>query len=321
MRRALTIGPAISLVLILACSHTALKRPLTAGVGSVPAAIVVDRILPTMMLDQDLRSPAGLACDSDGSVYIVDQGNDRVIKLSDNLLPLYDVGGRGPDLGLLDKPQFVVVDEGRGIVVSDSENRRLERFSSRLEATDQIKLDDPDDPLKFGQPSGIALTDNGAYRIADILRNRLIELDNVGVFNRFVGDLGERGGQLNAPRKVLIDNDQNVFVCDAGNARVIVYDRFDNLLRIISHELMSYPVAAIFDRSGNIWVLDQASAQIFCFSPSGALLTDKPIQVLGVTPPFDKPSDLALLSDGRLLISDSGNNRLVVCRVIRHSGL
>ncbi|PWB69921.1 hypothetical protein C3F09_09955 [candidate division GN15 bacterium] len=318
MKRPLTTALTLAFPLILACSRAALKHPVTDIGNSVPAAIVVERVLPTMMLDQDLRQPIGLACDSDGTIYVVDHGNDRVIKLTTDLLPVRDVGGRGPDLGLFDGPMYVTFDEGRGIVVSDSENRRLERFTSRLEASDQIKIDDPDDPLKFGQPSGVALTDDGSYRIADLLRNRLIELDNVGMFKKFLGDLGDRGGQLDAPQKVLVDKQQNVYVCDAGNARVVVYDKFDNLLRIISHDALSYPVAAVFDRTGNLWVIDQPTAQIFCFTHTGELLTDKPIQILGATPPFDKPSDMALLSDGRLLISDSGNNRLVVCNVIRN---
>ena len=316
MRLSTTISFVSGLTLLLACSHTVLKHAQNAPPNTLPAAIVFERSLPRTMLDQDLNQPTGLALDSNGYVYVCDQGNDRIVKLSGELLPVRDGGGSGAELGLLDDPLFILVDDSQGVVVSDVRNRRLERFSLELEGTDQIRLDDPDDPLRYGHPTGIAMTSDGSYRIGDRDRNRLIELDNVGVFKKFVGDLGERGGQLSAPQKVLVDSDDNVYVCDAGNSRVVVYDEYDNLLHVMMHESMSYPVAAVFDRKGNIWVLDQPTAQIFCFAPSGALLGDKPLQILGVTPPFDKPTDLTLLKDGRLLISDTGNNRLVVCTVV-----
>lgn len=320
MRVCFSIYLSIVAVSGLACNRAVLKHPSATVAAAIPAAIVVERSLPNTMLDEDLDQPAGMASDSNGYIYLCDRGNDRIVKLSSDLMPVRDGGGRGDDLGLLKMPAFIIVDDSQGVLVSDVDNRRIERFSMELEGIDQIVLDDPDDPLKYGHPSGLALTSDGGYRIADTDHNRVIELDNVGMFRKFIGDLGDRGGQLDSPQKVLIDNDDNLFVCDAGNARVMVYDRFNSLLRIITHESLESPVAAVFDRGGNLWVLDQTTAQIFCFSASGKLLTDKPLPVLGITPPFDRPTDLLLLKDGRLLITDSGNNRVVVCKVIPASG-
>ena len=58
----------------------------------------------------------------------------------------------------MDEPQFIFVDESQGVLVSDAQNRRIERFTLDLVGIDQIVLDETDDPLKYGHPMGIALT-------------------------------------------------------------------------------------------------------------------------------------------------------------------
>jgi hypothetical protein len=298
------------------CGRATLKTQAAISPQTVPAAVVVDRNLPTTMLDQELSDPVGLARDSAGHVYLCDAGNNRVIEFTDDLLPMRDCCGYGNDLGMLKNPRYVVADGDLGIVVSDADNRRIQRFTPHLDATDQFKLSDMDDPLKYGIPSGLALTADGSYRIADHDRNRLIAMTNVGDFDKFVGDLGERGGQLEKPEKVLVDKEDNVYVCDAGNSRVVIYDRYGNLVRMLSHDLLADPASAVLDRTGNVWVLDRQSTRIFCFTPKGILLTSQPLEILGTEGPLDGPSDLLFLPNGRLLVSDSGNNRLILCKIV-----
>ena len=78
---------------------------------------------------------------------------------------------------------------------------------------------------------------------------------------------------------------------------------------------MQYPVAAAGDRA-YLWVLDQASGSVVCFSRKGRRLAVIQGGLIGTSRALRRPSDLVLLSDGRLLLSDSGNDRLLLCRVV-----
>lgn len=302
--------------LTLACTHNAYRRTPFRPARGLPAALVIQSEISGDIFGQRLKHPTGLALDADGNIYICDQGNNRIIKFSDSLTARRDKGGYGNETGLFKKPSFVTVDNGRQILVSDTDNRRLQRFDADLIYLDQIPLTDASDPLKYGAPSGVGLLKDGSIRVADYERNRLIALNNVGVFDQFVGALGSRGGQLEKPEKVVVDDDDNVFVCDRGNSRLVVYDKYNTFSREISDEQMSRPVAAVIDSSAVLWVLDQETAEIHCFSLTGILLSPKPIQILGSATRPDQPSDIVLLPHDRILISDSGNDRLLLCSIV-----
>ena len=172
---------------------------------------------------------------------------------------------------------------------------------------------DEEDPLKYGEASSVATTDFGELWVVDWEQGKIAVFDNSGRFESFVGDFGYTGGQLNRPEKILSDND-GFLVCDAGNSRLVQYDGYGNFSRQITNDLFQYPLAAARAGEDGWWVLDGETGQLF-FLDSGwksAFVTGP--MLAGSNQPMKKPSDLVILSDGRLLISDSGNNRLLVCR-------
>lgn len=261
-----------------------------------------------------------MTVDVEGNLFVSDQGNNRIIKFNPNLTPVREIGGYGDDGGLFKQPVDVVVDNDNRVLVSDAANRRIQQLDTALIYRSQMRLEDPDEPLKFGAPSGIAVTRDGSLRIADHERSDLIFLNNAGVFEKIVGDLGYRGGQLSDPQGVVVDKDDNVFVCDAGNGRIAIYDKYGEFQRAIVIDGLERPVSVIIEGSDRLWILDQRSSRVFLCTRTGTPLIPQPLQILGAKTPIDQPADMTFLKDGRLVISDSGNNRLLVCKVVLGAG-
>ena len=184
-----------------------------------------------------------------------------------------------------------------------------------MEYVDEITLADDDDPLKYGRPSGIAVTDFGEVWMSDVEANRVAVFDNVGQFSRFVGDYGYDGGELLKPQKIDLSKEQLFYVCDAGNRRVAVYDEYGNFEREIYDEALESP-QAVATQGRLVWILDSGRNLVHCFDRAGTLLLTAGPLLTGTDRGLSGPMDIAVHPDGRLIISDTGNNRILVCRVI-----
>lgn len=284
--------------------------------SSKPLALLVDSEISGQVLGKSLRRPAGVAVDRFGVLYLIDAGNHRIIRFDNNLRPVSEIGGAGRDPGEFERPEFISIDNNLNLYVSDAGNKRVSRYDAKLNYVDEVRFADDSDPLKFGEPSGIGLTGYGELWLADRGNGRVALYDNQGRFDRFVGDFGYTGGQLDSPEKIVRDIDNSFLVCDGSNARVMIYDDYGNFSRAIRNEQFEYPVA-ISVGVGGYWLLDGISGKIFFISRSGELLLSTGPSISGTSLAIKRPSDIAVLPDDRLVISDSGNNRLLILTVIR----
>lgn len=299
----------------LGCSPAANIRE-EKSAAAPPVAIVVLKEISGEILGDKLILPAGLASDFNGNIFVADVGNNRVIRFDHDLIPIDEIGGQGINEGLLDEPSFLHVDNGLNLIVAERGNRRLSRFDSRLNFVDVIFFDAFDDPTRFGFPSGVAVTDFGEIWVADHEKNRLVVFDNLGKFDRFAGDFGQSGGPLLRPEKIIIDDYGRILVCDAGNGRLMVYDEYGNFLHRIHVDGLEYPQAVATD-GADLWLLDGHTGVLFYLDRGGHPLFRVGPAIAGSDKLLKQPSDIILLDDNRLLISDSGNNRLLLCRIIR----
>lgn len=120
--------------------------------------------------------PAGVAIASvapgEETIYVADEGNDRIVKLDANGDGLRQWGGRGVGDGRFHAPAGVAVDGAGDVYVLDSENNRVQEFGPEggfiakwgLRGTG---LGD------FSQPSAIATDCAGSVYVADTNNNRV----------------------------------------------------------------------------------------------------------------------------------------------------
>lgn len=282
---------------------------------AIPGMLLVEKVISGEVLGKSVKQPYGLAVGLRGQLYVADAGNDRLIQFSSDLTAVRDYGGYGGEAGLLDRPSFLTFDNDLNLMVSDEGNRRISRYNSQLNFVDEILFEDKQDPLKFGYPSGIAFTDYGEVWVADRDKNQIAVFTNVGGFDRIVGDYGYAGGALSSPEKICRDRSGNFMVCDAGNSRLVKYDAYGNYLSQISEDGWEYPSAALVN-ADLVWVLDKATAEISCLDRRGEVVFRAGPGLPGNDIALKRPTDLTIMPSGQLIIADSGNNRILVCRII-----
>jgi len=298
---------------VLACGgppHGGREAPAAAR---IPSALVIDKVVEGSIRGQTLANPYGLASAPDGGFYLADNSHHRVIRFDSTFKATHEIGGYGFDGGLLNRPTFLVLDNSLNLWVTDEGNRRIVRYDARLNFVDDIELRDEDDPFKFGRPAGVGVTDYGEVWVADADRDRIAIFDNTLKFDRFIGEFGSSGGQLRAPEKIAALPGGGFVVADAGNSRLVCYDSYGNFDRDLGESQLVEPIAVTGDK-GLLWILEKSGDQVLCIDVRGRQpLTAVPV-VLGSHKRLNHPRDIAVLADGRLIIADSGNNRVVVCR-------
>jgi len=302
------------LLLFIACNRPPKPTQDFIRQSKIPEMIIVKKEIKGEILGNRLKQPFGLAIDFKGNIYVSDAGNNRLLRFDSDFKADYEIGGYGSQPGLLNNPSFLICDNGLNVIVSDEGNRRISRYNSQLNFVDETAFYDFDDPLKFGYPSGIAFTSYGELWVADREKNRIAVFNNVGKFEQFYGDYGYPGGQLSSPEKIIY-NDKNFIVCDAGNSRLVVYDNYGNYLKEINNEQFDYPMSAVFDNN-HLWVLDGATGEIFYLAQNGKSLFTIGPSLPGNSIALNAPSDILILPDNRMLIADTGNDRLLVCSII-----
>ncbi len=305
-------------LLIVSCGGGPRSGPEEKAPSRIPAYILVEEEISGRILGQKLNRPFGLAIDEENRMVVCDAGNDRLIRFDPNFKPVFERGGPGGEAGLLNNPSHMIFDTDLSLLVSDEGNRRIVRLNRQLNFADEIYFSDEDDPIKFGTSAGVAVTRYGEVWVADREKNQVAIFDNVGQFDRFVGDFGYSGGQLNQPEKILIDPEGNFVVCDAGNGRLVVYDSYGNFDYDIVGDNLIYPIAAARD-GRSFWVLDNATAQVTLIDHSGAVRFITGPTLIGNSIPLKEPTDLTMCHDGRMVIADGGNDRVLICRIVYDS--
>ena len=205
------------------------------------------------------RSPAGLALDANGDLYIADSGNNviREIMLSTlttnapgsatiitvagssgapgHYLPVPNVGDGGPaTAGKLNDPQAVSVDGSGNIWIADTGDnavREVQVAGAGTNPPDIITLAEGSGGSKISNTSqGVAVDANGNVYFADTGNNVVREVNiATGIISTVAGDgtggyIGEGTAaavELNHPVGVAIDPaNGNLLIADTGNNRI-----------------------------------------------------------------------------------------------------
>jgi DNA-binding beta-propeller fold protein YncE len=207
-----------------------------------------------------LNSPAGLALDKSGSLYIADRGNHRIRKVTAEGTISTVAGGTkagySGDFGVatqaaLKNPMAVVVDGDGSLYISDSGNNRIRKVDpsgviSTLAGTGSRRHDGDEKPaIEAGMtPSGIALDGAGGLIVADTRnhRVRLIDLESgiistlAGTGKRGFGGDGDlaQGAKLSSPWGVAVSPAGDIFITDSGNNRVRRIDMVSGIIETIA---------------------------------------------------------------------------------------
>ena len=171
------------------------------------------------------------------------------------------------------------------------------------------------DELRISDDTRVGDSDACTYRIvvSDLGKDRLQVFDAIG---RVVGTFGTTGGGPGAflvPRGIASDGGGRIVVADSGNRRLQLFG-FDGaaftFIREITGDFLD-PDGVAF-RGNRIVVADTGHNLVKVLSDTGTLVATYDGPNDGVySGRFNRPRDVAVDVTGRIVVADTGNNRVV----------
>jgi sugar lactone lactonase YvrE len=264
-----------------------------------------------------LRTPADVAVDANGDLWVVDRGNNRVQKFNSKGEYLMKFGSTGSGNGQLNAPAALAIDSKGNIWVADKGNDRVEKFNSKGEYLAQFGSEGTGNgQFASGGPEGIAIDSKGNIWVSDTYAGRLQKFDENGNFLKVVGSEGSGPGQLREPTGIDIGPDGKVWVADWLCNRISVFNEAGGFVTQFGsagtgNGQFNRPDAIAIGSRGDVWVGDQNNDRIQEFDQSGTYLGQ--FGSLGSGPgqfSFTYPLGLTTDSKGSLWIADTNNSRI-----------
>jgi sugar lactone lactonase YvrE len=170
--------------------------------------------------DGQFYSPAGLAIDTNGYIYVSDSHNHRVQKFDANGSYINQWGSQGSANGKFGFPAGIAIDTNGYIYVSDGlSNNRVQKFDTNGGFISKWGSSGSGNG-QFDGPSGITVDSNGDIYIVDTWNYRIQKLDSNGNFITKWGSEGTGNGQFNRPDGIAIDSNGLIYIADTYNDRI-----------------------------------------------------------------------------------------------------
>lgn len=292
-----------------------------------PYASVAQNLTPTAELQPaGLNLPRNLVFAPDGSLYILDTGNSRVVKLSKEGSLLFTLGGPPPagatqaaGATVFNQPWGIALDAKGDLYVADTWNYRILKFdgNGRFLLAWGTGGQAAEGPGRLWGPRAIATGPNGNLYITDTGNKRVVVYDPNGKFLFQFPNSGQ--AQLNEPVGIAFGPDEKVYVADTWNHRVVVFKAdgtFVNAWPVqgwAGNSLDNKPYLAV-DASSQVYLTDPENSRVVVFSAEG-----KPLASFGEfgSGPAGMilPTGITIGPDGYAWMTDTGNNRVAAYRL------
>ncbi|HMB67811.1 MAG TPA: NHL repeat-containing protein [bacterium] len=269
------------------------------------------------------RGPLGVSTDPFGNVFVADTGNHRVIRYDEKGRFVFQFGGYGWSQGELSGPTDVCAREGFRLFVVDAGNERIQVFDigdSSPEGT----------AFPFGEGRGLSGEElvrpvrmdadrEGRIYVSDELCHCVWIFSATGGLVTQLGGLGEAPSRFRDPAGVAVGPRGSVYVADAGNGRVQVFDSIGNWKAAWTgpaDDPLQEPTGIDVSPDGNVYVADAAAARIRVFTPAGVAL-------FSFGGPgedearFHAPVDVEVGPDGRAWVVDEVRQTVQAFRIVR----
>ncbi|MBN8460988.1 MAG: choice-of-anchor D domain-containing protein [Verrucomicrobia bacterium] len=289
-------------------------------------------------------SPAGIAVDSGGDLFIADRGNQTIRKINSmgmvsTLSGIPGVAGSADGTvshATFNNPTGIAVDKVGNLYVVDQGNQTIRMITAAGMVTTlagspgQVgTADGTGADARFGHPKGIALDSSGDLYVTDG-ENTIRRVTPLGVVTTVAGRPEEAGSsdgfygdsRFRYPSGIAVDSGGNVYIADTGNhtlRRMTPSGEVTTLAGAPEQtgstdgpgriSRFNFPVGVAVDVDGNAFVADQVNCTIRKISPSGmvATLAGSP----GESGSADGAGNMAKFDNPCSIAIDSGGNLYV----------
>lgn len=277
-----------------------------------------------------LNAPKDIAFAPDGSLYVSDSQNHRILHIDQdgNLLHTwgqygasdYNTNVMAPE-GSFNEPWGIAVGADGSVYVADTWNNRIQKFTAEGEfVTMWGQFGAAETPYHFWGPRGVAVDQQDRVYITDTGNKRVVIFDSNGNSLTSFGGAGMGVGQFDEPVGIAVDDQGRIFIADTWNKRIQVMIPAGDTLTYPTNitwdidawygeSLDNKPFLAI-DKEYNSYIADPIYGRILVFDIEGNFL--RAWGGFGSSPSeIGTVGGLAVDSQGSVWVSDSRNNRIM----------
>jgi DNA-binding beta-propeller fold protein YncE len=216
-------------------------------------------------------------------------------------------GARGAGKGELDSPTGIAVDSNGNVLVSDTNNGRIEKFSPTGAFLSTIGMKGTGHG-QLGEPNGLAIDRAGNIYIAEVGSNHRVQ--KLARDGTYIAEWKGPAPGFYGPRRIAIGPDDSVYVVDQGHTRIVKFNPDGQVLASWGSSgngdgQFNDPTSVAVDPTANkVYVADPHNRRIQVFDSSGRFLTKWSIPEWGRPAGFE---DLAIDSKMGRLYASSAN--------------
>ena len=215
-------------------------------------------------------------------------------------------GGRGTEKGQFDSPSGIAVDGNGNVLVADTGNGRIEKFSPSGAFLSTIGTKGTGHG-QLGDPNGIAIDRAGNIYVAEAGNHRVQKLAPDGTF---IGEWKGPEPGFYGPRRIAIGADDSIYIVDQGHSRIVKFNPDGTVVTGWGSKgngdgQFNDPTSVAVDQTTNkVYVGDPRNKRLQVFDANGKFVTKWSVPEWGSPAGFE---DLVIDSKMGRLYASSAN--------------
>lgn len=250
-----------------------------------------------------------IATGPQGTLYVIDGGNQRIAMFDPDGLYLDDLGagGSGTGPGQFLQLNGIAVDEQGRVFVADVQRKDVQIFDA-----DGTFLSVW--PGGAGAPTLMQVDIQGNLWFADFDGARIQEFAADGTLLATFGGFGDGDGQLIHPNSVAVDAEGNAYVAECDNHRISKFGPDGQFITTWTHDFGCLATILVDDQ-GHVFVCDSEKFRIQVLNADGTFLAMWGRAGSGEGQ-FTAPTSLALDGHGNIYVGDIAAKRVQKFRLL-----
>jgi len=194
-----------------------------------------NRTFSYLTKDRRLMNPVNIYIDDDGTKYVADPtaGLVFVFDRNNNITAMLGKDSKINPIDVVVRGALCYVTDfasNQVVILEKTTGREIARLGKKAQEQKQAE------PLtsladgEFSLISDLALDREGNIYVTDKAGARITQFDRTGIFRRTIGRLGDNIDEFIRPKGIAIDDDDRIWVIDAGSEVAKIYNQQAQLL-------------------------------------------------------------------------------------------